>query len=54
MIGTLDYLPETPSQTAGPYVHIGLIPQQAGFAIFENSLGSVIAGRNTPGERIHI
>jgi protocatechuate 3,4-dioxygenase alpha subunit len=54
MIGKLDYLPETPSQTAGPYVHIGLIPQQAGFEIFENSLGSVIAGRNTPGERICI
>jgi protocatechuate 3,4-dioxygenase, alpha subunit len=54
MIGKLDYLPETPSQTAGPYVHIGLIPQQAGFEIFENSLGSVIAGRNTPGERIRI
>ena len=54
MIGKLDYLPETPSQTAGPYVHIGLIPPQAGFEIFENSLGSVIAGRNTPGERIRI
>jgi protocatechuate 3,4-dioxygenase, alpha subunit len=54
MIGKLDYLPETPSQTAGPYVHIWLIPQQAGFEIFENSLGSVIAGRNTPGERIRI
>ena len=54
MIGILDYLPETPSQTAGPYVHIGLIPQQAGFEIFENPLGTVIAGRNTPGERIHI
>jgi protocatechuate 3,4-dioxygenase, alpha subunit len=54
MIGKLNYLPETPSQTAGPYVHIGLIPQQAGIEIFENSLGSVIAGRNTPGERIRI
>jgi protocatechuate 3,4-dioxygenase alpha subunit len=54
MIGKLDYLPETPSQTAGPYVHIGLIPQQAGFEIFENPLGSVIAGRNTPGERIRV
>jgi protocatechuate 3,4-dioxygenase, alpha subunit len=54
MIGKLDYLQETPSQTAGPYVHIGLIPQQAGFEIFENPLGTVIAGRNTPGERIRI
>ena len=54
MIGKLDYLPETPSQTAGPYVHIGLIPQQAGFEIFENSFGNVMAGRNTAGERIRI
>jgi protocatechuate 3,4-dioxygenase, alpha subunit len=54
MIGKLDYLLETPSQTAGPYVHIGLIPQQAGFDIFENPFGNTIAGRNTRGERIRI
>jgi len=36
------YLPETPSQTAGPYVHIGLIPNQAGFDIFAINFG----GRN--------
>ena len=35
----LDYLRETPSQTAGPYVHIGLIPHQAGFDIFEQTCG---------------
>ena len=51
---TLDYLPETPSQTAGPYVHIGLIPQQAGFDMFEKPFGNVLAGPNTPGERIRI
>ena len=33
---------ETASQTAGPYVHIGLAPQQAGFDIFENNFGSVL------------
>ena len=54
MIGKLDYLPETPSQTAGPYVHIGLIPHQAGFDIFERPFGNVLAERNTPGERIRI
>jgi protocatechuate 3,4-dioxygenase alpha subunit len=54
MIGKLDYLHETPSQTAGPYVHIGLIPQQAGFDIFENPFGNVLVGRNTSGERIRI
>ena len=33
---------ETASQTAGPYVHIGLAPQAAGFDIFENNFGSVL------------
>ena len=54
MIGKLDYLKETPSQTAGPYVHIGLIPHQAGFDIFERPFSNVIAERNTAGERIRI
>ncbi|MDR3531577.1 MAG: protocatechuate 3,4-dioxygenase subunit alpha [Rhodopila sp.] len=54
MIGKLDYLHETPSQTAGPYVHIGLIPHQAGFDIYENPFGHVVAGRNTAGEHIRI
>nr|WP_294509357.1 protocatechuate 3,4-dioxygenase subunit alpha [uncultured Rhodopila sp.] len=51
---TLEYLPETPSQTAGPYVHIGLIPHQAGFDIFEKPFGNILVGRNTQGERIRI
>lgn len=54
MFQTTPYLAETPSQTAGPYVHIGLIPRQAGFDIFENNLGSVMAGPETLGERIRI
>ena len=48
------YLPETPSQTAGPYVHIGLIPHQAGFDIFERSFSNALAGLETQGERIRI
>ncbi len=49
------YLPETPSQTAGPYVHIGLIPRQAGFDIFENNLGTgAMAGPGAKGERVRI
>ena len=48
------YLPETPSQTAGPYVHIGLIPKQAGFEIFENNFSGDIAGPGVAGERIII
>ncbi len=47
---SLGYLPETPSQTAGPYVHIGLIPKQAGFDIFENNLGEMLVGPETKGE----
>jgi protocatechuate 3,4-dioxygenase, alpha subunit len=48
------YLPETPSQTAGPYVHIGLIPNQAGFDIFENNFSADIAAPGVDGERIVI
>jgi protocatechuate 3,4-dioxygenase alpha subunit len=54
MIGKVEYLHETPSQTAGPYVHIGLIPQQAGFDIFEKPFGNVLTERGTAGERIRI
>lgn len=50
----LDYLKETPSQTAGPYVHIGLIPNQAGFDIFANPFGPKIAGPSAQGQRIRI
>lgn len=51
MAQKLDYLKETPSQTAGPYVHIGLVPRQAGFEIYDNNFGNVIPGK---GERIRI
>ncbi len=47
-------LRETASQTAGPYVHIGLAPQAAGFDIFENNFGSVLTTEQTKGERIRI
>lgn len=50
----LGYLKETASQTAGPYVHIGLIPHQAGFDIFQNNFGNVVAGAAIKGERIVI
>jgi len=48
----LNYLKETASQTAGPYVHIGLIPAMAGFDIFEKNFSNVLVAPNTPGERI--
>ncbi len=47
----LNYLRETASQTAGPYVHIGLAPRAAGFEMFETELGADIAGA-AKGERI--
>src|SRR5258706_1479893 len=50
----LSCLPETPSQTEGPYVHIGLIPNQAGFDIFQNNSGGELAGRDVAGQRIVI
>ncbi|WP_085797574.1 protocatechuate 3,4-dioxygenase subunit alpha [Falsiruegeria litorea] len=50
----LDYLKETPSQTAGPYVHIGLAPGDAGFEIYKQELGRDIAGPKAKGERIRV
>jgi len=52
MVQPLSYLQETASQTAGPYVHIGLIPGMAGFDIFETNFSNVLAGPATAGERI--
>ena len=54
MVQKLDYLKETPSQTAGPYVHIGLAPGAAGFDIYKQELGWDIAGPNAAGERIRV
>ena len=54
MAQPLSYLRETASQTAGPYVHIGLAPGAAGFQLFEKELGTDIAGPNAKGERISV
>jgi protocatechuate 3,4-dioxygenase alpha subunit len=54
MVQSLPYLRETASQTAGPYVHIGLAPGAAGFNIYERELGQDIAGPEAPGTRIRI
>lgn len=51
---TLSYLRESASQTAGPYVHIGLAPGAAGFDIYEQELGHDITGPNAKGERIRV
>ncbi|MFW8635568.1 protocatechuate 3,4-dioxygenase subunit alpha [Cribrihabitans pelagius] len=49
-----DTLKETPSQTAGPYVHIGLAPAAAGLERHPRQLGGVIAGPEATGERIRV
>lgn len=54
MVQTLDYLKETASQTAGPYVHIGLVPGDAGFDIYDHELGRDIAGPKAAGTRITV
>ena len=54
MMPSLPSLKETASQTAGPYVHIGLIPHQAGFDIFQNNFSNVLVTPETKGERIRI
>ena len=54
MVQSTKYLKESASQTAGPYVHIGLAPGAAGFEIYEKELGRDIAGPNAKGERIRI
>ncbi|MEL6586742.1 MAG: protocatechuate 3,4-dioxygenase subunit alpha [Pseudomonadota bacterium] len=47
-------LRQTASQTAGPYVHIGLAPGAAGFASGRPDLGAQIIGPDTKGTRIRV
>lgn len=54
MAKDLRQLKESASQTAGPYVHIGLAPGAAGFKTFDVQLGHVIAPDGVPGERIRV
>lgn len=53
MVQQLGYLKETPSQTAGPYVHIGCTPNFAEITgVYENDLGTSMVNDKTLGERI--
>lgn len=55
MVQELGYLKETPSQTAGPYVHIGLTPNYSEIGgVYETDLGSVMVNDRTLGERITV
>ncbi|MBF9043606.1 protocatechuate 3,4-dioxygenase subunit alpha [Rhodobacterales bacterium HKCCE4037] len=50
----LDYLKESPSQTAGPYVHIGCTPNFSGIEIYGEDLGAVMKTGPVQGEEITI
>jgi len=55
MVQRLDHLKETPSQTAGPYIHIGATPNFSGIAgVYPEDLGKIMVGRGAKGERITI
>ena len=55
MAQLLASLKESPSQTAGPYVHIGLTPNALGLAgVFPADLGASMLSPATKGERIRI
>jgi protocatechuate 3,4-dioxygenase alpha subunit len=55
MVQSLNRLKETPSQTAGPYVHIGCTPNFSGIAgIYPEDLGTTMVNDRTRGERITI
>lgn len=55
MAGSHNRLKESPSQTAGPYVHIGCTPNFAGIdGVYDEDLGTVMVNDETRGERIAI
>jgi protocatechuate 3,4-dioxygenase, alpha subunit len=47
-------LTETASQTAGPYLHIGMVPQSAGIDARRDERWQVLAGKGAQGERIRL
>ncbi|TDK31781.1 protocatechuate 3,4-dioxygenase subunit alpha [Rhizobium deserti] len=56
MVQPLSYLKESPSQTAGPYVHIGCTPNFVGIGgVYDTDLGAgPMVNDKTRGERITI
>lgn len=55
MAQKLDRLKESPSQTAGPYVHIGLTPNFAEIGgVYPADLGVAMVGDKTKGERVTV
>jgi len=48
-------IPESPSQTAGPYVHIGCMPNYSGIeGVYPGDIGNRMVTAQTQGERIRI
>jgi protocatechuate 3,4-dioxygenase alpha subunit len=55
MVQKLTTLKESPSQTAGPYVHIGATPNWVEITgVWDEDLGLVLVGPETKGKRIVI
>ncbi|WP_419694125.1 protocatechuate 3,4-dioxygenase subunit alpha [Mesorhizobium muleiense] len=55
MVQALGRLKESASQTAGPYVHIGLTPNFAGISgVYQRDLGTAMVNDKTRGERIRV
>lgn len=55
MVQALHYLKESPSQTAGPYVHIGLTPNYCGInGVYSQDLGKTMVNDETKGQRIKV
>jgi len=55
MAQSLNRLKETPSQTAGPYVHIGMTPNFCDIAgVYPEDLGTTMVNDKTKGERITV
>ena len=57
MAQKIDYLRESPSQTAGPYVHIGCTPNFTGIEIYGGDLGThmktgPVQGRKSPSKAL--
>lgn len=48
----LEYLKESPSQTAGPYVHIGCTPNFTGIGIYSSDLGASMKRGQVKGQEI--
>ncbi len=54
MVQPLNYLKESPSQTAGPYVHIGCTPNFTGIDLYGGDLGATMKAGPVRGTEITI